>query len=252
MTAHFAAYPSLKGRVVLVTGGASGIGADMVRAFHQQGSRVAFVDIMVGEGQALADELPGCRFITCDLLNIDQLKQSIEIVRQDLGPIGVLVNNAANDARMKVAEIDEAGWDRSQNINLRHQFFAAQAVFSHMQELGGGSIINFSSIAWRFGADTMLPYVTAKSAVIGLTHALARSFGSHHIRVNCIEPGAVMTAKQRQLWYPTQEMVDAMVNRQIIRKILLGDDVARMALFLAADDSCMITKQSFTVDAGMA
>jgi D-xylose 1-dehydrogenase len=252
MTSSYALYPSLKDRTVFVTGGASGIGADIVRAFHAQGSKVAFVDIQTEEGEALAGELEGSLFIACDVLEIDHLRAAIEKAREALGPVGVLVNNAANDDRREVEEIDEAYWDWSQNINLRHQFFSAQAVLPHMKALGSGSIINFSSVAWRYGADPMAPYATAKAAVMGLTRALARSFGRHNIRVNSIEPGAVMTEKQRRLWYPGQEQVDSMLSRQMLNRELTGEHIARAVLFLASDDSAMITKQSILVDAGMA
>lgn len=252
MTSAYALYPSLKNKTVFVTGGASGIGADIVRAFHAQGSKVAFVDIQTKEGDALAGELEGTLFIACDLLNIDGLKAAIEKTRLTLGPVGVLVNNAANDDRREVEDIDETYWDWSQNINLRHQFFAAQSVLPHMKELNGGSIINFSSVSWRYGANTMTPYATAKAAVMGMTRALARSFGQHNIRVNSIEPGAVMTEKQRRLWYSSQEQVDFMLSRQMLNRELTGEHVARAVLFLASDDSSMITKQSILVDAGMA
>lgn len=251
MTERFASYPSLAGRVVLVTGGASGIGAEIVRAFAGQQAKVAFLDIDETAANALTTELPGTLFLKCDLLDIPALKAAIASAAERFGPIGVLVNNAANDDRRKAADIDPAYWDWSQGINLKHQFFAAQAVQPHMKRLGGGSIINLSSIAWRFGPDNMPAYATAKSAVIGLTRALARSFGPDNIRVNAIEPGAVMTEKQRRLWYPSQEQVDSIVQRQIIRKLLTGGEIARLALFLASDDSRMITKQSFIADAGL-
>ena len=163
----------------------------------------------------------------------------------------VLVNNAANDDRKFPAEIDEAYWDWSMDVNLKHQFFLAQQVLPQMKALGGGSIINFSSIAWRYGSDSMTAYATAKAAVIGLTKALARNFGPHSIRVNAIEPGAVITEKQSRLWYPTQEKIDALVNNQKIKKMITGDEIARAVLFLASEDSRMITGQSLIVDAGM-
>jgi NAD(P)-dependent dehydrogenase (short-subunit alcohol dehydrogenase family) len=248
-------YPSLTGRVVLVTGGASGIGADIVRAFAGQGARVAFLDIQDSEGNALVAELGESAhrplYLHCDLVDIAALQAAIARVRQELGPVGILVNNAANDARHAVEEVTPDYWDRAQNINLRHQFFAAQAVHPHMRELGGGSIINFSSIAWKGGGANMPAYVTAKAAVVGLTNSLARAFGSDDIRVNAIEPGAVITERQRRLWYPSQEAVDAFIEKQCIKKVLKGDAIARMVLFLASDDSQMITKQSFVVDAGL-
>jgi D-xylose 1-dehydrogenase len=247
----FATYPSLKNKTVFITGGASGIGADVVRAFHDQGAKVAFVDIQEEDGTRLAASCEGSLFMRCDLLKIDDLKVAIQKVRRELGPISVLVSNAANDDRRAPEAVDEAYWDWSQSINIKHQFFAAQFVLPQMKEVGGGSMINFSSIAWRFGADQIAAYSTAKSAVIGLTRALARNFGEFNVRVNAIEPGAVMTEKQLKLWYPKPEQVNAMVERQMIKRMLTGDEIARTVLFLASDDSRMITKQSFIVDAGM-
>jgi NAD(P)-dependent dehydrogenase (short-subunit alcohol dehydrogenase family) len=251
----FATYPSLSGRVVLVTGGASGIGADIVRAFAANGARIAFLDIQAEAGQRLADDLADSAhaplFIKCDLVDIAALRQAIDDVRQRLGPIAVLVNNAANDARHAVTDVTPDYWDWSQQVNLRPHFFACQAVHPQMRELGYGSIINFSSIAWRHGAGQMAAYATAKAGIVGLTRALARAFGDDNIRVNAIEPGAVITDRQRELWYPTPESIDAMVQRQAIKRILLGEEIARAVLFLAADDSRMITKQSITVDAGL-
>ncbi|WP_352767208.1 SDR family oxidoreductase [Mesorhizobium sp. M0684] len=243
-------------RVVLISGGASGIGADMVRAFVANGARIAFLDVQDEPAEALVRELAGAAgqaplYLHCDVTDVDALKASVARVRARLGPVAVLVNNAANDQRHPLDAITADYWDRSFDVNLRHHFFAAQAVHPHMKELGFGSIINFSSIAWRFGADQMVAYATAKGAVVALTRALARSFGPDNIRVNAIEPGAVMTERQRELWFKTQEAVDQTVQRQLIRRVLLGEEIARTVLFLAADDSRMITKQSITVDAGL-
>ncbi|MER8862242.1 SDR family oxidoreductase [Mesorhizobium sp. M0751] len=256
MSVQFATYPSLADRVVLISGGASGIGADMVRAFASNGARVAFLDVQDEPAEALVRELGGAAgqgplYLHCDVTDVDALKASVAGVRMRLGPIAVLVNNAANDQRHPIDGVTAEYWDRSFDVNLRHHFFAAQAVHPHMKELGFGSIINFSSIAWRFGADQMVAYATAKGAVVALTRALARSFGPDNIRVNAIEPGAVMTERQRELWFKTQEAVDQTVQRQLIRRVLLGEEIARTVLFLAADDSRMITKQSITVDAGL-
>jgi NAD(P)-dependent dehydrogenase (short-subunit alcohol dehydrogenase family) len=251
----FATYPSLEGRVALVTGGASGIGADIVRAFARNKARVAFLDLQRDAGRALAAELgsdgEAPLFLECDLVDIAALREAIGEVRTTLGPVATLINNAANDKRHAVADVSVEFWDQTQNVNLRHHFFAAQAVHPHMKELGFGSIVNLSSIAWRLGAAEMAAYATAKAGIIGLTHALAREFGADNIRVNAIEPGAVMTERQRQLWYKTEAAVDVMVQRQALKKVLLGEEIARAALFLAADDSRMITKQSIIVDAGM-
>ncbi len=233
-----------------MTGGASGIGEDVVRAFAANGAKVAFVDIQDAAGAALAAEL-GALFLPCDITDTDALVAAITTTRDQLGPISVLVNNAANDDRCAIDEVTPDYWDRQMDINLKPQFFAAQAVRPQMQALGGGSIINFSSIAWRYGADAMSVYATAKSGTIGLSMALARGFGADNIRVNSIEPGAVMTERQRQLWYKDQADVDRMVGQQIIKQVLTGTHIARMVLFLAADDSSMITKQTFIVDAGM-
>jgi len=251
----FASYPSLAGRVIFVSGGASGIGADIVRAFARNRARVAFIDIQREAGAALADELAADDgaplFLECDVTDIPALQAAIAEVGARLGPIGVLVNNAANDQRHKVADVSVEYWDQSQNVNLRHHFFAAQAVHPQMRGLGFGSIVNLASIAWRAGAAEMPAYATAKAGVVGLTRALARAFGSDNIRVNAIEPGAVMTERQRQLWYQTPESIEAIAQRQAIKTTLLGEEIARAALFLAADDSRMITKQSLTVDAGI-
>ncbi len=248
-----AVYRDLKGKLVLITGGASGIGADMVRAFAAQGARVAFLDIQDSAAASLIADCEGEKpvFSHCDITDIVALKARIGEIIAAHGPVRVLVNNAANDKREAIATVSVEDWDLSQAINLRPHFFAAQAVHPGMKDLGGGSIINLSSIAWRIGTDEMTPYATAKAAIIGLTHALARAFGGDNVRVNAIEPGAVMTQRQRQLWYPTEASVAAMVDRQIIRKVLSGSDIARAALFLASDESSMITKQSIIVDAGM-
>jgi NAD(P)-dependent dehydrogenase (short-subunit alcohol dehydrogenase family) len=183
--------------------------------------------------------------------DVAALQAALAETRAALGPVGVLVNNAANDRREPVDEISLGSWEAAQNVNLRPHMFAAQAVRPHMRELGGGAIINLSSVAWRVGGADMIPYVTAKAAILGLTHALARAYGPDNIRVNAIEPGAVMTERQRRLWYRSPEAVQTMVDRQVLKQVLEPGEIARMALFLAADDSRMITKQSFVVDAGL-
>ena len=179
---------------MFVSGGATGIGADIVRAFARNHARVAFVDVQRHEGEALAAALKAtggtALFLRCDVTDIPALRASIAEAKAKLGPIAILVNNAANDERHAVADVTVDYWDQAQNVNLRHHFFAAQAVHPQMRELGFGSIINLSSIAWRGAAD-MPAYSAAKAGIIGLTHALARAFGSDNIRVNAIEPGAV-------------------------------------------------------------
>ena len=241
--------------MVLITGGGSGIGSAMTEAFARQGARVAFLDIDDGASIALAERLSAerhkPRFVRCDVTDIDTLKSAIGRVRTELGPVAVLINNAANDERHAIDEVTPEYWDIGVNVNLRHHFFAAQAVRPHMRELGGGSIINFSSTAWMFGGGDMAVYSAAKAGVVGLTNALARAFGGDAIRVNAIAPGAVMTERQLKLWY-TEESATAIADRQMIKKRLLPDEVARAALFLAADDSRMITKQTFNVNGGRA
>ena len=246
-----ARYPSLEGAPVLVTGGATGIGADIVRAFHAQGARVGFLDVQAEAGETLAASLPGTRFVPADVTDIPALQSVIADIAAALGPIRVLVNNAASDKREAVEDITPADWDLSQNINLRPHFFAAQAVRAGMAETGGGAIINLSSIAWRLGHGDMTPYVTAKSAIIGLTRSLADAFGPDNIRVNAIEPGAVLTPRQRALWFKTDDAVATLLSRQTLPVEITGKDIAAMALFLASDEARAITGQSFIVDAGM-
>ena len=249
-----ATYPSLAGRVVFVTGGGSGIGAAMVTAFARNEARVVFVDIDATASTALVRELSNVAhppvFIPCDLTDIPALQAAIAQTHMQVGPVSVLVNNAANDERHEVDAVTPEYWDRAMAVNLRHQFFAAQAVRPQMQSLGGGSIVNFSSIAWMGGGVNLIAYTSAKAAVVGMTRSLAREFGPDNIRVNAIAPGAVITERQRRLWL-SDEDVAGIVRRQCVGRELVADDVARTALFLAADDSAMITKQCLIVDAGL-
>src|SRR5271156_2184315 len=250
----YARYPSLLDRVVFITGGGSGIGAAMVEAFAAQKANVAFVDIVIEPSKALAAKIgasgPAPLFIPCDLVDIAALDAAMEEVRQRLGPIGVLINNAADDQRQDVDGASEEDWDRAMALNLKHQFFAAQIARRSMRELGGGAIVNFSSTAWMLGVPRLSVYATAKAAVVGLTNSLAREFGPDNIRVNAIAPGAVITERQRRLWMSEEHIADFRA-RQCIDRSLLAEDVARLALFLAADDSAMITKQCFLVDGGL-
>jgi len=250
----YARYPSLHDRVIFITGGGSGIGAAMVEAFVAQGAIVAFVDIAEAESKALVERLGAGPqrplFIACDLLNIAALESAMIEVRRRLGPISVLVNNAGNDNRQSADDVTEADWDRAMGLNLKHQFFAAQLARRSMREVGGGSIINFSSIAWMAGGTPIAPYATAKAGVVGLTNSLAREFGPDNIRVNAIAPGAVITERQRRLWISETDL-STIIARQCLSRVLLADEVARTALFLASDDSAMITKQCIVVDGGL-
>ncbi len=249
-----ATYPSLNGRVVLVTGGATGIGAALVDAFARNQAKVAFVDIDVAGAEGLLRRLaPAAHpamFLPCDLTDIASLRTAVETVAERLGPIGVLVNNAANDERHALDAVTPEYWDQALAVNLRHQFFAAQAVRPHMQRLGGGSIINISSTAWMSPGPDLVAYATAKSAVVGLTRSLALELGEDDIRVNAIAPGAIMTERQMRLWH-TEASADQMVAKQYLHRRMVEQDVTGAVLFLASDDSRMITKQCLQVDAGL-
>ncbi|MEW6635127.1 MAG: SDR family oxidoreductase [Pseudomonadota bacterium] len=252
--ASYAIYPSLKGRSVFITGGGSGIGESLVRHFCAQGSRVAFVDLAVEPSRKLVAAIaeqghPEPLFIPCDLRNVEDLQAAIEQAKTHNGPIQALCNNAGNDDRHQTADVSVAYWDDRMAVNLRHQFFAAQAVRPQMKALGGGSIINFGSITWMVGDPDCPAYVTAKAAVYGMTRALARELGPERIRVNCMVPGWVMTERQMRLWLtPAGER--QIEERQCLPDRLQPSDIARMALFLAADDSRMCSSQQFIVDAG--
>lgn len=250
----FARYPSLRDRVVFITGGGSGIGAAIVEAFVGQGASVAFVDIAKDESLAVVERLAGGPqkplFVECDLMNLAALEAAMEETRQRLGPIAVLVNNAANDRRQDADEVTEADWDWTMNVNLKHQFFAAQIARRSMREIGGGSIINFSSTAWMMATTRLSVYSSAKAAVLGMTNSLAREFGRENIRVNAIAPGAVITERQRRLWMSEADVAQ-FVARQCLHRSLVADEIARAVLFLAADDSRMITKQCLIVDGGL-
>lgn len=248
-------YPSLKGRTVFITGGGSGIGAAFVEAFVAQGSRVAFVDILEDESRALVERVNATSsageayFYSCNLVNIDDLKTVIEQVNNDLGPISVLINNAASDTRHDFRDVTPEYWDERMNINLRPQFFAAQAVYPQMKALGGGSIINLGSMSWHESQGNMPGYTSAKSAVLGLTRGLARDMGADKIRVNTLTPGWVMTERQLSLWV-TEETKQDIAKNQCLSTPLEPHSIAAMALFLASDDSSMCTAQDFIVDAG--
>ena len=249
----FATYPSLKGTVVFVTGGASGIGEQIVRAFAAQGSKIGFVDIDGERGGALADELAGqgamIRFEPCDLRDIDALKPAFAALERALGPATVLVNNAARDDRHAWQEVTPDYYDERIAANLRHMFFAIQAVAPGMIAAGKGSIVNFGSNSWWEAAGGMPVYTTAKAAVHGMTRAFARDLGPHRIRVNTVVPGWVMTERQKQLW-ATPEALERHRARQCLPDLIEPVYLARMVLFLASDDAAMCTANNYMVEAG--
>jgi len=251
--AQFATYPSLIDRTVLVTGGATGIGASLVEHFAGQGAKVGFIDIDTQAGTLLAAGLAAARtapmFVGADLTDTAAMLSAIDSVRRGLGPIVVLINNAANDQRHSIADTTPESWDAGIAVNLKHQFFAAQAVVADMQQAGGGSIVNLGSVSWMLKLSGMPVYATAKAAVAGLTRSLARDLGPSNIRVNTLVPGWVMTERQRRLWLDDAGRA-AIARGQCIDRPLMAEHIARMALFLAADDSALCTAQDFVVDAG--
>lgn len=251
---QYATYPSLKDRTVFVTGGGSGIGASIVEHFAVQGARVGFVDIAQEASRALADRIaaagmPKPLYIACDLRDVGSLGKAIAEVGETLGPIRALVNNAANDDRHKTLEVTPAYWDERIAINLRPQFFAAQAAIPQMKAAGGGAIVNMGSISWMAGEGGFAVYTAAKAAVHGLTRSLARDFGPANIRVNTVVPGWIMTERQVALWLD-EDGERKLMERQCLKRKLYPPDIARMVLFLAADDSENCTAQNYVVDGG--
>jgi D-xylose 1-dehydrogenase len=250
----FAHYPSLKGRAVIVTGGATGIGESLVTHFARQGSRVAFLDIEDEPAHALAHSLaaegcPSLDYVHCDLTDIPALQHAVETILAKLGTVDVLVNNAANDQRHSIEEVTPESFDQSIAVNLRPQFFMIQSVLPAMREAGRGSIINMSSICWMIPSTGAALYIAAKASIVGLTRTIAHEAGPDGIRVNAVLPGAIVTERQKRLWY-TPEYKARILRSQALKRDILPDDVARLVLFLAADDSSAITNQSYIVDGG--
>jgi NAD(P)-dependent dehydrogenase (short-subunit alcohol dehydrogenase family) len=251
---QFAQYPSLRGRAVFVTGGASGIGAAEVEHFAAQGAHVAFVDVADAPARALAERLradghPEPFYQTCDITDTAALRRAIAAAAARLGPITVLVNNAANDQRHRWEDMTPEYWDGRMAVNLKHQFFAIQAVAPMMREAGGGSIVNFGSISWHLGQGGMPAYTTAKAAVEGLTRGMARDLGPDNIRVNCVIPGWVMTERQVTLWL-TPEAEAELMRAQFLKRKVMPEDVARLVLWLAADDSRLCSGHLWFADGG--
>jgi D-xylose 1-dehydrogenase len=251
---NYARYPSLAGRTVLITGGASGIGESLVRNFARQGSRVAFLDIQDEAGRGLADELaregwPRPEYIHCDLTDVAALQAAVAEVLSAHGRVDVLVNNAANDQRHRTEEVTPEYWEGCMAVNLRPQFFMIQAVLPAMKTAGRGSIINMSSISWMIPSTGLPVYIAAKAGIVGLTRTLAHELGPAGIRVNAVLPGAIATEKQKRVVY-TPEYKAQILARQALKVVIEPDDVARLVLFLAADDSSAITNQSYVIDGG--
>lgn len=242
-----AIYPSLRGKRVLITGGGSGIGAGIVEAFARQDADVAFIDICEDESRALADRT-GARFLPVDLKDVGATQGAIGELANQGGAIDVLVNNAANDDRHSIGDVTEGYWDDRLNVNLKHQFFCAQAVAPGMRSNGGGAIVNLGSISWHLALPELVLYQTCKAAIEGMTRALARDLGRDNIRVTCVVPGNVRTPRQLQ-WY-TPEGEAEIVSAQALKGRLGPEDVAALVLFLASADARLITGHEYFVDAG--
>jgi NAD(P)-dependent dehydrogenase (short-subunit alcohol dehydrogenase family) len=250
----FASYPSLKDRAVFVSGGGSGIGASIVEHFAEQGAKVAFVDIDEAASKALNAKIAAAGhtaplFARCDVRDIAAYQAMIAEMAGRLGPFTVLVNNAARDDRHTIDEVTQAFWDERIAVNLRHQYFAIQSVAPGMKTAGGGSIINFSSVSYHAMAPKLSVYEAAKAAVVGMTRGLARDLGPDSIRLNIVTPGWIMTQRQIDLWLTPEAETDLM-KVQCLKEKLYAPDLARMVLWLAADDSRLVTAQNFVVDGG--
>jgi NAD(P)-dependent dehydrogenase (short-subunit alcohol dehydrogenase family) len=250
----FASYPSLKDRAVFVSGGGSGIGASIVEHFAEQGATVGFVDIDEAASKALVARLAAAGhaaplFAKCDVRDVAAYQGAIADMAGRLGPFTVLVNNAARDDRHAIEEVTPAFWDERIAVNLRHQYFAIQSVVPGMKKAGGGSIVNFSSVSYHAMTPKLSVYQAAKAAVIGMTRGLARDFGADRIRLNSITPGWIMTQRQIDLWL-TPEAEAGLMQAQCLKEKLYPPDIARMVLWLAADDSRLVTAQNFIVDGG--
>ena len=251
---RWAVYPSLKNRVVVVTGGASGIGESIVEAFARQDAQVVFLDVQdeVAEDLTRRLEAAGLRvpvYWHCELTDIEGLRRVVGEVVERFPRVDVLVNNAGNDTRHSVEDVSPEFWDKTIAVNLRHYFFMTQALAPAMRRAGAGSIVNMGSISWVIAGKNMPVYNTAKAAIVGLSRSFAHELGTDNIRVNCVMPGAVVTERQRRLWF--NEAYEARIlASQALKKLIQPDEVARLILFLAADDSSAITNQSYVIDAG--
>lgn len=244
-------YYSIKDKVTVITGGASGIGEELVRAYVSQGAKVAFLDFDRIAGEKLASEL-GCLFLFCDVTDLKLLKSCFEQIEQQLGSVDILVNNAGSDDHHKIEDLTEEYFDNRINVNLRHQLFAIQAVIPGMEKKGSGSIINMGSINWMRGRPGRVCYSLSKAAIHGFTRTLAQELGARGIRVNCLVPGAIRTPKQDAMWAKLDPAaVNQFVELQALKFRLDGSHCARLTLFLGSDESCGCTGQDFIVDAGL-
>ena len=248
-------HADLADRGVLISGGGSGIGAALVEGFARQGAKVSFIDIAREDSEALCARLDGAvahrpHFFHTDIRDVAALKQSIDAAASAMGRLDILINNAARDDRHDLETVTADYWDENQAVNLRHQFFAAQAAAPHMRAAGGGAIINFSSIAYLMNMGVFPAYATAKAGIIGLTKSLAGHLGPDNIRVNAILPGMVLTERQLKLWID-ETSIDSMLKDQCLKRALKPEDIVGPCLFLASSASGAITAQSLIVDGGV-
>ena len=255
MPSKYARYPSLVDRTVFITGGADGIGSALVEQFARQGSRVAFVDKNVDYAQATIQRCVDAGafhpplFYEVDLLDIAALQTACAAATNDLGGVTVLVNNAANDDRHDWQDMTPEYFDNRIHTNLRHYFFAIQALAPQMIAKEHGSVINIGSSSYMMQEDFFPGYAIAKSAVEGITRTMARTFGPHGVRVNTVLPGWVATERQLEKWWSPEGEAGTMRDQAIKRRIM-PDEFAQMVLFLAADDGAACTAQQFMVDGG--
>jgi len=249
----YATYPDLAGKRVVITGGGSGIGAELTTAFAGQGARVWFLDIAEDASRTLEQALAGSRiapvFLRCDLTDLDALKSTFARIEAEAGGVDILLNNAANDDRHDIEAVTPAYWDSRMNVNLRHQFFCSQAVIPGMKARASGAILNFGSISWHLPHTQLDLYMTAKAAIEGMGRGMARELGPHGIRVNTVVPGAVRTPRQEQLWHNPDEEARILAGQCIPERVEM-QDVAALALFLASDNARHCSGREYFVDAG--
>ena len=255
MDHRVAHHPDLTGKGVLITGGATGIGAELTAAFAAQGAKVSFIDIDEGSGLSLAERLASSSqypvsYVKADLRNVAETKAAVDKAAHTIGALSVLVNNAAWDDRHDLAAVSEAYWDETQSINLKQVFFCCQAALPHLQQSGSGAIVNFSSIAYLLNMGDLPSYAAAKAGIVGLTKSLAGRLGGDGIRVNAILPGMIVTERQKRLWL-TEEAIGSTVSRQCLKRPLHAADLVGPCLFLASAASAGMTAQTMIIDGGL-
>ena len=251
--APIATYPSLKGKVALITGGGGGIGAAITRRFAEQGAKTAFIDIAEAPSRELVEKWSGdgreIHFEKANLKDIDASRAAVAAIRDRFGPIDILINNAAHDERHALGDLTPEYFDDRIAINLKPQFFMAQAVLPDMVAKKQGVIINFGSTSWMLGHGGMPAYEAAKAAVVGFTRSVARAYGQHNVRCLALAPGWIMTDRQLSLWMTPEGDAERMKG-QCVKRPLVPDDIARVVLFFASDEAAVMTNQQYVADGG--